>query len=182
MVLCLWKKWLIAVLLMFGLGGCASVDIQAYVNKEPKFDLFQFFAGQTYAWGQFQDRSGEVIRRFTVTIEGQVTDNQLRLDERFVYDDGEQEQRIWTIVKNAQGQYIGTAGDVIGEAKGVSAGNAFNWRYVLDLPYKKSTIHVNFDDWMFMHTPNTMMNKAEVTKFGFKVGEVTLFFSKQEIR
>jgi hypothetical protein len=174
--------WLLGIVTSLGLAGCASVDIQAYANKTPKFDLFQFFAGKTYAWGQFQDRSGEVIRRFTVTIDGQVTGDQLVLDERFVYDDGEQEQRVWTIRKNAQGQYIGTAGDVIGEAQGVSAGNAFNWRYVLDLPYKKSTIHVSFDDWMFMHTPNTMMNRAEVTKFGFKVGEVTLFFSKQEIR
>lgn len=173
---------LLALLASLGLAGCTAVDIQAYAQKTPRFDLFQFFAGKTYAWGQFQDRSGEVIRRFTVTIEGKVTGDQLVLDERFIYDDGQQEQRVWTIRKNAQGQYIGTAGDVIGEATGVSAGNAFNWRYVLDLPYKQSTIHVNFDDWMFMHTPHTMMNKAEVTKFGFKVGEVTLFFSKQEIR
>lgn len=176
------KQWLIGFAASIGLTGCASVDIQAYAHKEPKFDLFQFFAGKTYALGQFQDRSGEVLRRFSVTIDGQIMGDQLVLDERFIYDDGEQEQRVWTILKNAQGQYSGTAGDVIGEAKGVSAGNAFNWRYVLDLPYKKSTIHVTFDDWMFMHTPNSMMNKAEVTKFGFKVGEVTLFFSKQEIR
>lgn len=174
--------WFLGIATSLGLAGCASVDIQAYAHKEPKFDLFQFFAGKTYAWGQFQDRSGELIRRFTVTIDGKVEGDQLVLDERFIYDDGEQEQRIWTIRKNDRGQYIGTAGDVIGEAKGISAGNAFNWRYVLDLPYKQSTIHVTFDDWMFLHTPNTMMNKAEVTKFGFKVGEVTLFFSKQEIR
>jgi len=177
------KKWLVSLLAALGLAGCASVDIQTYANKTPKFDLFHFFAGKTYAWGQFQDRSGEVIRRFTVDIEGTVSGNELVLDERFVYDDGEREQRIWTIRQDATtGQYVGTAGDVIGEAQGVSAGNAFNWRYVLDLPYKGSTIHVNFDDWMFLHTANTMMNRAEVNKWGFKVGEVTLFFSKQEIR
>ncbi|MEA1989344.1 MAG: DUF3833 family protein, partial [Pseudomonadota bacterium] len=73
------------------------------------------------------------------------------------------------------------ADDVIGEAIGESAGNALNWRYTLDLPYKDSTIHVAFNDWMFLHSKDTMMNIASVTKWGFNVGEVTLFFNKKPL-
>ena len=160
------------------LTGCSSMDIKQYQNETPKLDLFGYFEGKTQAWGQFQDRSGMVIRRFTVDITGTVDGNTLVLDEQFVYNDGEKQVRIWTITKTGEGQYIGKAGDVIGEAEGLSAGNALKWSYTLDLPYKDSSIHVKFDDWMFLHTDSVMLNRAEVTKWGFKVGEVTLFFNK----
>lgn len=162
------------------LTGCSTVKVQDYAKQEPKFELFDYFKGQTKAWGQFQDRGGLVIRRFTVDITGTVSADgkQLILDERFIYNDGEKEQRIWTINKTGDDKFSGTAGDVIGEARGESAGNAFNWAYVLDLPYKDSTIHVNFDDWMYLQDDTTLLNRAFVTKWGFKVGEVTLFFKK----
>ncbi|WP_029408491.1 DUF3833 domain-containing protein [Thiomicrorhabdus sp. Milos-T2] len=163
------------------ISGCSSVKVQDYQNEKPQLNLFDYFKGKTFAQGQFQDRSGKVLRRFTVDITGTIEGNQLTLDERFVYNDGEKQQRIWHITKTAEGQFIGKADDVIGEAIGESAGNALNWRYTLDLPYKDSTIHVQFNDWMFLHTDTTMMNRASVTKWGFNVGEVTLFFSKNPL-
>ena len=143
-------------------------------------DLFSYFAGKTQAYGQFQDRSGAVKRRFSVDITGTVNDDVLTLDERFIYDDGEHEQRIWVIKRLDENLYSGTAGDVIGEAKGRSAGSVFTWRYTLDLPYKDSSIHVKFDDWMFLQPDGVMLNRAQVSKWGFTVGEVTLFFSKAQ--
>lgn len=165
---------------------------QDYSNTEPKLELFDYFAGETYAWGQFQDRSGKVLRRFQVFIDGRIHgsgDNKtLTLDERFLYDDGEREQRVWKIQalpktdsnfeQGLSHLYRGTAGDVVGEAIGKVSGNALNWQYVLEMPYKQSTIRLNFNDWMFLHQDGVLINRAEVTKWGFKVGEVTLTFSK----
>lgn len=165
---------------LLALAGCSVPKVQDYANTEPKLDLFSYFAGKSHAYGQFQDRSGTVKRRFTVDITGTVEGDQLTLDERFVYDDGEKEQRVWVIQRLANNQYSGTAGDVIGTAYGESAGSVFTWRYTLDLPYKDSSIHVKFDDWMFLQSDDVMLNRAEVTKWGFKVGEVTLFFSKAQ--
>ncbi|CAN8140299.1 hypothetical protein THIOSC15_2120024 [uncultured Thiomicrorhabdus sp.] len=122
-----------------------------------------------------------VLRRFTVEMTGTVKGNQLVLDEHFIYDDGEKQRRVWTITDLGQGNYRGQADDVIGTAQGRSAGNALQWQYVLDLPYKDSTIAVNFNDWMWLQSEQTMFNRAKVSKFGFTVGEVTLFFSKQPI-
>lgn len=174
------KRWAAVALtgLLILLGGCNRMDIQHYRDSQPQLDLFAYFAGQTYAWGQFQTRSGKVERRFKVAIQGEVIGNQLRLDERFIYDNGERQTRVWLISRQADGTYVGTADDVVGEARGISAGNALNWRYTLNLPYKNGAIHVQFDDWMFLHTPELLLNRAEVSKWGFKVGEVTLFFSK----
>lgn len=160
------------------LAGCTSMNVQDYTATEPKLDLFTYFAGKTTAYGQFQSRSGEVKRRFQVDVTGTIEGKFLTLDEQFVYDDGKTEERIWTIERLGENSYRGTAGDVVGPAFGSSAGAAFNWRYTLDLPYKKSSIHVKFNDWMFLHNDKIMLNRAEVTKWGFKVGEVTLFFTK----
>lgn len=174
------KRWAALALtgLLILLGGCSRMEIQHYRDSTPRFDLFSYFDGQTYAWGQFQARSGKVERRFKVAIRGEVNGNQLRLDERFIYDNGERQTRVWLITRQADGRFVGTADDVVGEARGEAAGNALNWRYTLDLPYKNRSIHVQFDDWMFLHTPELLLNRAEVSKWGFKVGEVTLFFSK----
>lgn len=175
---------LIAWLLPVALTGCSTTPISYYEHTQPKLELMSFFEGKTQAWGQFQGRDGQVKRRFTVDINGIVDDStnskQLTLEESFVYDDGETQERIWTIVQTGTNQFEGTAADVIGVAKGETAGAALNWHYTLALPYQDSTIEVQFDDWMFLQDERTMINRAEVTKFGFKVGEVILFFRKTE--
>jgi len=181
-----------SIALVVGMAGCSMHKPQDYSGQQPALELFDYFAGKTYAWGQFQDRSGKVLRRFQVLIDGSIQagpqGKQLVLDERFLYNDGEREQRIWTIdaLPKTHPQfedgldylYRGTAGDVIGEAIGKVAGNALNWKYVLEMPYKDSSIRLNFNDWMFLHEDGVLVNRAKVTKWGFDVGEVTLTFSK----
>ena len=175
------NSMLILILSVLLLQGCSSMKIEDYKGQTPKLDLFDYFSGKTKAYGQFQDRSGMVIRRFEVDIVGTVNEagNTLTLEEDFIYNDGEEQRRVWVIKRTEDGRYIGTAGDVIGEANGQIVGNALNWAYTLDLPYKDSSIHVQFDDWMYLHNDDVMLNRAEVKKFGFRVGEVTLFFSKK---
>ena len=90
-----------------------------------------------------------------------------------------------------RGKYLsyGAAGDVgspeeadviVGTAEGEVAGNAFNWRYTVALEIDGRTWNVAFDDWMFLRPGGVIVNKAEVTKWGFKVGEATIFFRKDE--
>ena len=82
--------------LMMQLTGC-SADIADYRQQQPRLDIFQYFQGETQAWGMVQDRSGKQLRRFHVAINGDVVGNTLTLNERFVYDDGEKQQRVWHI-------------------------------------------------------------------------------------
>ena len=100
------------------------------------------------------------------------------LDEAFTYSDGQLERRVWRLKKLPGGRYTGTADDVVGIATGQAAGNAFQWRYTLRLPVDGKTYEVQFDDWMYLMDRRVMLNKAVMSKFGIRLGEVTLAFSK----
>lgn len=162
------------------LGACSSTPEPAqYANEKPKLDLQQYFNGTVDAWGVFQDRSGNVVKRFTVVMKCEWHGDVGTLDEQFSYADGSGDRRVWTLRKVAPDRFIGTADDVIGEAVGTVAGNAFHWRYVLALPVDGKTYEVDFDDWMFLMDERVMLNRAVMSKFGFRLGEVTLSFMRR---
>ena len=160
------------------LAGCATVDVSDYRAERPPLDLAAYFDGTVDGWGIVQDRSGKVVRRFTVRIEGKWQGNRGTLDEHFEFSDGEKQNRVWTLVKDGD-RYTGTAGDVVGTATGLQQGNAFNMRYVLRVPWSGRTIDVDMDDWMWRIDESTVLNRTEMRKFGFRVGEVTLSFRRR---
>ncbi|MFZ2988527.1 DUF3833 domain-containing protein [Ideonella sp.] len=169
---------LLPLALAAGLLGCAGPSPADYASQTPVLDLPTYFNGPMTAHGIFTDRSGKVVRRFTVAMTGRWTGNEGVLEEDFVYSDGEKQRRVWRIRKEAGGRYIGRADDVIGEATGVAAGNALNWRYTLALPVDGTVYEVQFDDWMYLMDDKVMLNKAVMSKFGVRLGEVTLSFYK----
>jgi hypothetical protein len=161
------------------LASCASVTPQDYAAEKPVLDLKTYFNGTLDGHGMFQDRSGKVQRRFTVVIKASWQGDTGTLDEDFVWSDGKKEKRVWTLKKVGPNQYEGTASDVVGKAIGLVAGNALNWKYVLALPVDGTTYHVNFDDWMFLIDERVMLNRAVMSKFGFRLGEVIISFTKR---
>ncbi len=171
------KKKLLVLFIVL-LSGCSNMPVEQYKDSKPRLVLEEYFLGKTRAWGIFQNRSGQVERQFTVDILGTMVDGNLVLEEDFVYADGTLDRRVWTINKIDDHNYEGRAADVIGHATGQIYGNALNWAYTLDLPYKDSTVEVKFDDWMFLQPDGVLLNKAKMTKFGFYLGEVTLVFQR----
>jgi hypothetical protein len=162
------------------IAGCAGPQVDSYRGEIPVLDLRQYFDGEIDASGMFQDRSGKVVKRFNVAINGSWNGNVGTLEEDFVYSDGTTDRRVWTITKIDEHNYIGTADDVIGEAKGEAYGNALRWRYVLALDVDGKTYHVDFDDWMYLIDEKVMLNRSEMRKLGFRLGEVTLAFRKKD--
>lgn len=160
------------------LAGCASPVPADYAAEQPRLELARYFDGRVDAHGMFRDRSGRIVRRFTVQIDGRWDGDDGVLDERFTYSDGSTERRVWRIRRTAPGRYVGRADDVVGEAVGVAAGNALNWRYTLRLPVDGSVYEVQFDDWMVLIDERVMLNTAVMSKFGLRLGEVTLAFRK----
>lgn len=177
------RGWCRAALILWlgaaALAGCASGPVPAdFANETPRLDLRNYFNGPLTAHGIFTDRSGKVVRRFTVKMTGTWSGDQGVLEEDFVYSDGKRERRVWRLTDLGGGRYSGRADDVVGEAAGVAAGNALNWRYTLALNVDGRTIEVQFDDWMYLMDERVMLNKAEMSKFGIRLGEVTLAFTK----
>jgi hypothetical protein len=170
----------LAVLL---LGGCAGVETEAYRALTPVLDLHKYFSGTLDGWGMFQDRSGKVLKRFHVVVEARWEGDTGTLDEHFTWSDGDQggnpARRVWTLRDLGNGRFVGRADDVVGEAQGEAAGNALRWRYVLALPVDGKIINVDFDDWMFLIDDKVMLNRSLMSKYGFKLGEVTLSFTRR---
>lgn len=171
--------WGLALFVLVSLGGCGTVDVRTYAAEAPVLDLRTYFDGTLDAHGIFQNRSGQVVRRFHVLIEASWNGDVGTLDEYFTYSDGTTQRRVWTLVREDGGRYRGTAEDVIGEAQGEASGNALRWRYVLALPVGERIFHVDFDDWMFLMDEQVMLNRSVMSKFGFRLGEVTLSFRKR---
>jgi hypothetical protein len=176
------KRLLLAALtaaMAIGLGGCASQSIETYANEKPVLDLSTYFNGTLDAYGVFTDRSGAVVKRFSVVMVCNWEGDKGTLDEDFTYSDGTKQKRVWHLTKLGNGRFTGRADDVVGEASGESRGNAFHWNYTLSLPVDGKVYEVQFDDWMYLVGDKVMLNKASMSKFGFRLGEVTLSFFKR---
>lgn len=173
------RRALTGLVLAGALAACSTPQPEQYAAELPQLDLQQYFNGRLEAHGMFQDRSGTVIKRFTVILDCHWAGDLGTLNEAFTYSDGAKQQRVWTLRKVAPGRFIGTAPDVVGEAEGVVAGNALRWKYVLALPVGEHVYHINFEDWMYLIDQRVMLNRAVMSKFGFNVGAVTLSFDKR---
>jgi hypothetical protein len=68
---------------------------------------------------------------------------------------------------------------VIGTAQGIAQGNALRWNYVLAVPVDGTTWNVDIDDWMYLVDEKAMLDRTTMSKFGVRVGEVTLSFHER---
>jgi hypothetical protein len=169
--------WLL--LMAWALVGCAGPGLDDYSDMEPALVPQEFFTGELSARGVVKNRSGEVIRTFDADISAS-WDNQGvgTLDEEFRFDDGEVQTRVWTLTPNDDGSLHADAGDVVEPGTMNWQGNAINMNYVLRVAYGDGTIDVSMDDWMYLTTPDTLINETTMTKWGFQVGEIVLVIQK----
>ena len=160
------------------LGGCRSSDLKYYNNSEPEFNLEEYFTGSIKAWGIIQDWRGCVTTKFDVDMFGSWEGDKGKLQEDFTFYNGTKQQRTWSIVKNKDGTYLGSAHDIIGNATGESSGSAMNWKYSMDIIVDNSTYKVRFDDWTWQMNDGIIINRSYIKKFGITVAELTLFMKK----
>ena len=167
--------------LLAGLSACARRDVSGLADRQPALDLADFFAGDSVAYGIFEDRFGNLRRQFRVNLTGTIEGDTLTLAEDFLYDDGERADRTWVIRKtgtDARGvtSYEGNAADVTGTASGQVVGNALNWEYDVVLEMSGSQLEVHFDDWIYRQDEDVAINRAFISKFGIEIGSVTIVF------
>ena len=173
-------KWLSMLATSLTLIGCAAPSPRDYASQRPTLDLRTYFNGRVDGWGMVQDRAGKVTRRMTVEMLCSWQGDVGTFDERFTNADGTTERRVWTIRKQGD-RYVGTAGDVVGEAQGEAAGNALHWTYVLAAKRDNGdTVALDMDDWMWLVDERTMMNRTTFSKFGIRFGEVSFAFRKRD--
>jgi len=163
------------------LFSCDRISSLNYQNNNPKLDIRNYLDGEIKAWGMVEDRKGKITRRFTVKMIGEWQGNKGILKEYFTFDDGAENSRIWKIKFSDDHNFIATAGDVIGVAKGQQYGNALQMKYILDLVVDKEKqvkYKVALDDWMYLIDDNILVNKSTIKKFGITFGKLIIFFQK----
>ncbi|MGB1473035.1 MAG: DUF3833 family protein [Candidatus Puniceispirillaceae bacterium] len=178
--------WLasLALLVLAGLWLVPREDISVHDTRSPAFDLAKFFDGNSVAYGIFEDRFGNLRRQFRVDIQASQSGDRLILEENFLYDDGEQDKRIWQIdsrIIDGRTHYSGQAADITGKAIGKIAGNAMRWSYDISLILSGIELEVRFDDFIYQMTPDIAINRAYVSKWGMDIGSVTLVFLKDRL-
>ena len=174
-------KIIFTLLIAFLLTNCSGNSMKPidFKDQKPRLIIEDYLSGDVKAWGILQNRSGKVIRQFSADLNGKWDGNQLVLNEKFNWSDGEVQNRQWKINKIDEHNYEGTAADVVGKAKGYSYGPAFKFEYVLLVQVKGKEMKITFDDWIFKQDEKVAINKATMTKFGIKVGELTVLFQKK---
>ena len=171
-------KNLLVIALAILLVACSSPSIDDYQGTQPELKLEEFFNGKLTAHGVVLNRNGKLTRKFSVDLLGTWENNKGKLEEWFIYDDGEKQTRTWYLENLGNGNYKGTANDVVGTAMGTAKGSALYWRYQLEIQYQGEPLEVTLDDWMFLITDKRLINRTDIIKFGFKVGEVILTIEK----
>lgn len=159
--------------------SACTPSLEVYKDKEPKLAIEDFFNGDIEAWGIVQNRQGKVVRRMQIDLKGTWDGDKGTLEEKFYYDDGETQERVWHITKLPDGTYEGRAGDIVGKATGTASGNAVRWKYVMQLPVGGRTYDVTFDDWMFLMEDGSLMNRSYLSKFGVRMADLTIFMKKK---
>lgn len=181
------KKSLLTIIvccLFIGVSSCSvnspNASHTAHKNVTSPLYFQDFLQGKLTGWGVFEDRSGKVIKRFRIDMEANWENNQCRFIENFSFADGSKQRREWTITQTDATNFDAVANDSVGVGKGRLLGDALNWQYHLSVmtdSFGKQT--VKFDYWMYKIDDNTLMNRANVTKLGIKVGEVAVLFRKK---
>lgn len=167
-----------ALAVVAGLAGCGSQKLDDYATETPKLDLRDYLNGPLTASGIFFDYAGRADLRFVVEMEGSWDGDTGTLAERFRYDDGRTDERIWTIRFDSEDSFTATAHDVVGEAVGGQKGNAAMMRYSLRIPRDDGEIVVSMEDWLYLQEDGTLINRAKMRKFGLPVGELVVAFRK----
>lgn len=173
-------KFTLAFILSFFLLGCSTMEIEDFSNNTPEFIPQEYFNGKMTAYGIVKDSSGKIIRSFKGDLVGSWDANGVgTLDEHFVYNDGEKQRRTWKLVPTKDKKsFIGTAGDIIGEAPMVANGNTVMIDYTMRVPYGDSTIDIDVKDWLHLQEDGVIINHSKMKKFGFEVGELVITIVK----
>lgn len=147
-------------------------------NEASHFDLLSYFEGETVATGVFETRGGRQKRRFTVEMTGRAEGNGLVLEEHFLFDNGERQQRTWILNRGDGQSFTGTCEDAVFEASGTFEPGRAYLNSTLRLKVGKRHIAMQFADVFYDAGDGAVLNRSTVSKWGITVGQVLILFRK----
>jgi hypothetical protein len=150
----------------------------AAASKTPRtMHLEEVLPQITRATGSFSAING-VKRSFVVDLKTSWNGKVLTLREDFVYNDGQKDRKTWRFTKTGANTYQGTREDVIGETTLTVNGKKASFTYLVYLDPKNKANKVRFRDTMVLQDDGSVLNTANVYKYGFPVAKVQVNFEK----
>jgi hypothetical protein len=100
------------------------------------------------------------------------------LTETYRFDDGQVDRLEWRIRRLGNSRYEGSEPRLLDTAAGEQAGNAFHWQYRRNVPSRDGDYNMTFDDWFWLQPNDVLIARASLTKLGFEVGTMSVFYQK----
>jgi hypothetical protein len=138
--------------------------------------LESFFSGRSEGEGTFVNSWTGSERRFHVDVHGTWDGATLVLVEDFAYADGQKETKTWRLKATGPGSFTGTREDVVGEARVWTDGAVVRLAYDVEL----GGWIVSFADVLALQPDGSLLNRANVGKWGIRLGRVELVLRKRD--
>lgn len=170
-----------ALLLGLTLAACTPPAAPRAQADAPAFVPEQWFQGRTVGRGEFRRSFGGRPTRFTMVIQGDWDGRVLTMDETFNSDRGRW-NRLWTITKLDGGRYTARLTTGHGPGEVTTAGDTVRMRYRAAAPLVERPFAARFEQSLQLRPDGTVLNIADVYKFGVRIGRSTVVFRKPEGR
>lgn len=151
-------------------------------GRGPHFDLRQHLNGPILCEGVIYGPTGRVTSRFVADMTGSWEGNTGTLQERFRYDSGTEQTRLWTLTLGNDGSIRAEAPDIIGTGQGQAEGPAVQMRYRIKLDPEAGGHELEVTDWMYLMENGTIMNRSQFTKLGVTVAELVATMRKVPVQ
>lgn len=171
---------LLALLL---LGACAFEAPRP--RPEPRLLPEQWFIGRTLGTGEFRPLVGKPTP-FEMVVEGRRVGDALVMEETFATADGGPWRRTWTITPNTREgaaaayslRLTTSPRDPAGTAS--AEGDLVLMDYVANAPLVKRPFPARFRQSLRLRPDGTVLNVADVHKYGLRIGRSTVVFRKAD--
>ena len=161
-----------------GFAGVLALPGPAFARGADEIDLVGFFLGRTRGAGLFDGSAVGVRRRFDVTATGRMEGRDLILVEHIAYEDGIEDTAVWRFAPAAHG-FTGRRSGVDTLVEVRVAGSRATMGYVAEVPgMDGERVRLRFEDTLVRTGPRTLLNTADVSYLGLRIGTVEVEFRK----
>jgi len=137
-----------------------------------EFDIRKVLNGPLACEGIIYGPTGRVTSRFVARFDASWDGNAGVIKEVFNYDSGNVQHREWHLTLEDGGAIKADANDLVGTGRGQQSGNAVLLSYKIKLSDEAGGHVLDAQDWMYLMSNGTVMNRNQFRKFGFKVAEL----------
>jgi hypothetical protein len=151
------------------------VDVGARPLGQLAFTPEAFFTGRTEGAGVVRDPFGRIVRRCRIVTNGAFSPTQqaLRFDETFAYDDGEIDTWRWVMQAGRDGRYVAAESKAGSGLVGERQGDDYVISFRRPVGRAKGPLSPHYRSRFTLLSPDTALKRADVTLLGVPMGSLS---------